>query len=221
MQIKGMDGTSHNVTSQGQGNFNTVGAAAGIASLLGIDLGSILGNRWNPNMSADALISALAATKNGSNDAVISSMISAIVSLIPTLVGNSQPSCSENNYVNRYELSLEQQNASKDAELSLWKAKDEMKQQMIDLTKYIDGKVEGIKSDFSAYKEAQAAEKIQQAALSATQTATINCMRQQIESLTGNFDRLTKNYVPSYNVCQQGSCGTPGYNYNCGAQILG
>lgn len=221
MQIKGMDGTSYNVTSQGQGNFNTVGAAAGIASLLGIDLGSILGSRWNPNMSADALISALAATKNGSNDAVISSMISAIVSLLPTLVGNSQPSCSENNYVNRYELSLEQQNASKDAELALWKAKDEMKQQMIDLTKYIDGKVEGIKSDFSAYKEAQAAEKIQQAALSATQTATINCMRQQIESLTGNFDRLTKNYVPSYNVCQQGSCGTPGYSYNCGAQILG
>lgn len=221
MQIKGMDGTSHNVTSQGQGNFNTVGAAAGIASLLGIDLGSILGSRWNPNMSADALISALAATKNGSNDAVISSMISSIVSLLPTLVGNSQPSCSENNYVNRYELSLEQQNASKDAELALWKAKDEMKQQMIDLTKYIDGKVESIKSDFSAYKEAQAAEKIQQAALSATQTATINCMRQQIESLTGNFDRLTKNYVPSYNVCQQGSCGTPGYSYNCGAQILG
>lgn len=32
MTIKGMDGQSYNVTGQGQGNFNTVGAAAGIAS---------------------------------------------------------------------------------------------------------------------------------------------------------------------------------------------
>lgn len=45
-----MNGESHNVTSQGQGNFNTVGAAAGIASLLGIDLGTAESNehrnRW-------------------------------------------------------------------------------------------------------------------------------------------------------------------------------
>ena len=43
MQVKGMDGQHYSVTGQAQGNFNTVGAAAGIASLLGIDLGSILG----------------------------------------------------------------------------------------------------------------------------------------------------------------------------------
>ena len=43
MQIKGMDGMSYNVTGQGQGNFNTVGAAAGIASFLGINGGNILG----------------------------------------------------------------------------------------------------------------------------------------------------------------------------------
>lgn len=36
-----MDGQTYNVTSQGQGNFNTVGAAAGIASLLGFDLGGL------------------------------------------------------------------------------------------------------------------------------------------------------------------------------------
>ena len=43
MTIKGMDGQSYNVTGQGQGNFNTVGAAAGIASFLGINGGNILG----------------------------------------------------------------------------------------------------------------------------------------------------------------------------------
>lgn len=50
MTIKGMDGQSYNVTGQGQGNFNTVGAAAGIASFLGINGGNILGrNDWGWN----------------------------------------------------------------------------------------------------------------------------------------------------------------------------
>lgn len=43
MTIKGSDGQHYNVTGQGQGNFNTVGAAAGIASFLGINGGNILG----------------------------------------------------------------------------------------------------------------------------------------------------------------------------------
>lgn len=50
MTIKGIDGQSYNVTGQGQGNFNTVGAAAGIASFLGINGGNILGrNGWGWN----------------------------------------------------------------------------------------------------------------------------------------------------------------------------
>lgn len=50
MQIKTMDGQSVNVTGAGQGNFNTVGAAAGIASFLGLNGGNLLGgcgNGWN------------------------------------------------------------------------------------------------------------------------------------------------------------------------------
>lgn len=215
------DGQDYHVTSQAQGNFNSVGAAAGIASLLGVNFSNLLGARYNPNMSPDALIAALSASKNGSNDAVISALISAIVSLIPTVMGNNNNcNCSENTYVNRFELSQEQNIAAKDAEIALLKAKDEIKQQMIDLTKYVDGKIEGVKSDFSAYKEAQAAEKIQQAALTATQTATINCMKQQIDALNGEFNGLTKNYVPSYNVCQQPTCGCV-TNYGCGAQVIG
>lgn len=52
MQIKGMDGQSYSVTGQGQGNFNTVGAAAGIASFLGINAGNVLG-RGGWGYSAD------------------------------------------------------------------------------------------------------------------------------------------------------------------------
>ena len=43
MIIKGMNGENHNVTSQGQGNYNTVGASAGIASFLGLNAGNLLG----------------------------------------------------------------------------------------------------------------------------------------------------------------------------------
>lgn len=48
MTIKGMDGQSYNVTGQGQGIYNTVGASAGILSFLqNGGLGNILGrNGW-------------------------------------------------------------------------------------------------------------------------------------------------------------------------------
>lgn len=58
MKIKGMDGHEYNVTGQGQGNFNTVGAATGVASFLGLNAGNLLGGLgWNGNRCAcnDAL----------------------------------------------------------------------------------------------------------------------------------------------------------------------
>ena len=211
-----MEINGKNVTSQAQGNFNTVGAAAGIASLLGVDLGSILGSRYNPGMSADALIAALASTKNGSNDTMISALISAIVSLIPQMTNHG--TCSESQYVNRYEMTMQQELAAKDAKLALWEAKDEINNKMIDLTKYIDGKVEALDGKFQAYKDAQAAKEIEQASLNATQASAISCMKQQIAQINADYSNLTKNYVPSYNVCQQNCCG---YNNGCtGAQVV-
>ena len=47
MRIKGMSGEEYNVTGQGQGNYNTVGASAGIASFLGLNAGNILGGCGN------------------------------------------------------------------------------------------------------------------------------------------------------------------------------
>lgn len=222
MQVKGFDGQHYNVTGQSQGNFNTVGAAAGIASLLGIDLGSILGNRWNPNMSADALIAALSASKNGANDALIASIISSVVALIPQLMNNNQPSCSENTYVNRYELNQARETDALRAENALLKSQVYTDQKMVEQTKYLDGKIEALAAEVRANKDAQNAINLEQAALNATQTATINCMKQQIAQLNGNFENLTKNYVPSYNVCNQAGCCGSGYNYGCyGAQVLG
>lgn len=38
-----MNGENHNVTGQGQGNYNTVGASLGIASFLGLNANNVLG----------------------------------------------------------------------------------------------------------------------------------------------------------------------------------
>ena len=43
MKIKGADGHEYNVTGQGQGTFNSVGAGAGIASFLGFNAGNLFG----------------------------------------------------------------------------------------------------------------------------------------------------------------------------------
>lgn len=52
MVIKNGNGEHYNVTSQGQGNYNTVGASAGIASFLGLNAGNILGGGIGYNRNA-------------------------------------------------------------------------------------------------------------------------------------------------------------------------
>lgn len=44
--VKTSEGYDVKIPSQGQVNFNTVGASAGIASFLGLNAGNILGNGW-------------------------------------------------------------------------------------------------------------------------------------------------------------------------------
>lgn len=41
MKIKGMDGHDYNVTGQGQGNYNSVGASLGIASFAGLNANTL------------------------------------------------------------------------------------------------------------------------------------------------------------------------------------
>lgn len=48
--------------------------------------------------------------------------------------------CSEDHYVNRYELQLQQENAAKDSEIALLKANTYNDQKSIELYKYIDGR---------------------------------------------------------------------------------
>ena len=130
--------------------------------------------------------------------------------------------CSENTPVNRYELNLVNTIAAKDSRIGLLESQVYTDQKLVEVTKYVQGEVGKVADKLEAFKDAQNAINTQQVAMNATQTSTIKCMQQQIAALNGSFDNLTKNYVPSYNVCQQGNGCNAGYNpYNCGAQVIG
>jgi hypothetical protein len=94
--------------------------------------------------------------------------------------------CSENHMVNRYELAQESRISKLESEIALRDANIYNDQKLLELYKYIDGKLEGVNGALAG-----------QAVWNATQTANINCMQGQITQLFG----LTKLVVPNTSVC--------------------
>ena len=102
------------------------------------------------------------------------------------ILGNGNCGCSENHMVNRYELGQESRISKLESEIALRDANIYNDQKMLELYKYIDGKLEGINGALAG-----------QAVWNATQTANIGCMQNQIGQLFG----LTKLVVPNTSVC--------------------
>lgn len=102
------------------------------------------------------------------------------------VLGNGNCGCSENHMVNRYELGQESRISKLESEIALRDANIYNDQKLLELYKYIDGKLETVNGTLAT-----------QAVYNATQTATINCMQGQIAQLFG----LTKLVVPNTSVC--------------------
>ena len=102
------------------------------------------------------------------------------------VLGNGNCGCSENHMVNRYELGQESRISKLESEIALRDANIYNDQKMLELYKYIDGKLEGVNGALAG-----------QAVWNATQTANIGCMQNQIAQLFG----LTKLVVPNASVC--------------------
>ena len=102
------------------------------------------------------------------------------------ILGNGNCGCSENHMVNRYELAQESRISKLESEIALRDANIYNDQKMLELYKYIDGKLEGVNGALAG-----------QAVWNATQTANIGCMQNQIAQLFG----LTKLVVPNTSVC--------------------
>lgn len=148
MKIKGSDGHEYNVTGQGQGNFNTVGAAGGV--------GWIAEKLFGGNIF-------------GSN--------------------NCAP-CSENMPISRYDATMMQELAAKDARIGLLESNIYTDQKLADVYDRLLTKI-------NANKEAQDAINMQQAVYNGTNTAALTCLQSQVAQLYS----LTKLVVPNGSVC--------------------
>ncbi|MBR5184051.1 MAG: hypothetical protein IKW15_06245 [Bacteroidales bacterium] len=148
MKIKGSDGQEYNVTGQGQGNFNTVGAAGGV--------GWIAEKLFGGNIF-------------GSN--------------------NCAP-CSENMPISRYDATMMQELAAKDARIGLLESNIYTDQKLADVYDRLLTKI-------NANKEAQDAINMQQAVYNGTNTAALTCLQSQVAQLYS----LTKLVVPNGSVC--------------------
>lgn len=104
---------------------------------------------------------------------------------------------SDDKPVSRYEAAMMDKMAAKDAEIATLKSEKYTDEKIVEATKYVDGKIEALAAEVRANKEAQAAVNLQQATYNGVNTATVQCMQNQIAQLLG----LTKLVVPNTSVC--------------------
>lgn len=112
--------------------------------------------------------------------------------------GGNNCSCNENMLVNRYELAMQQQLASKDARIGLLESNIYTDQKIADVYERLNTKIQ-------ANKDAQDAVNLQQAVYNGTNTAALNCIQGQIAQLYS----LTKLVVPINAVCPTPAVATP------------
>lgn len=158
MIIKNGDGHDSHVTSQGQGNLNTVLGALGTASFLGFNGGNILGGLGRNNCSCGD--------------------------------PHSMP-------ISRYEANMMQELAAKDSKIGLLESQVYVDQKLTDVTAYLMGEIKSLSSEVRANKDAQCAINQQQAVYNGVNTATLQCMQNQIAQLMG----VTKLVIPNSSVC--------------------
>lgn len=106
-------------------------------------------------------------------------------------------SCGEDAPVSRYEAGMMLSMNAKDAEIALLKADKYTDQKLVEVTKYIDGKVEALASEVRANKEQQNQINLNQAVYNGTNTAALACLKGQIEQLLS----ITKLVIPNSSVC--------------------
>lgn len=100
------------------------------------------------------------------------------------------PMCSENQFVNRYELDMESKIVAKDSEIALLKSNIYTDQKLTDV-------YANLQAQITTLKDNQNAINMNQAVYNGTNTATISCIQSQIAQLQG----LTKLVVPNTSVC--------------------
>lgn len=122
--IKTAEGYDVKVPSQGQVNLNSVLGALGTAGFAGLNLQNLLGGLLGGGANNPATMMALA-----------------------SLMQQPQHcACNEDHCVNRYELAMEKELASKDSKIALLEANTYNDQKTLELYKYVDSKFNAIEA---------------------------------------------------------------------------
>lgn len=100
--------------------------------------------------------------------------------------GNGNCGCSEDHFVNRYELAMQNELASKDSKIALLESNIYVDSKIADVYERLNTKISGVEAQIC-----------QQNVYNATNTATINCLNNQIMQLQS----LTKLVIPNTSVC--------------------
>lgn len=107
--------------------------------------------------------------------------------------------CSENQPVNRYEMTLTQAISSKDGEIALLKSERYTDERLVEVYKDLNRQINAVNEKIQANKDAQDAVNCQQAVFNGTMTSTVGCLQQQIACLQS----LTKVVIPKDSVCPE------------------
>lgn len=102
------------------------------------------------------------------------------------LFGGMTNNCSDNQFINRYELEMENKLVAKDGEIALLKSNIYTDQKIAEVYERLNNKIAGVEAAVNT-----------QAVVNATMTGTISCMQGQIAQLQS----LTKLVVPNSSVC--------------------
>ena len=119
---------------------------------------------------------------------IIGTSLGGLLALGSNLLGGNMNNCgcSENQFINRYELERENKLVAKDSEIALLKSNIYTDQKISDVYERLNNKIAGVEAAVNT-----------QAVVNATMTGTISCMQGQIAQLQS----LTKLVVPNSSVC--------------------
>ena len=111
--------------------------------------------------------------------------------------GGSQCGSPDDQPINRYEANLLVALSNKDSEIALYKADKYTDQKIVDATAYLMGELKSLAGEVRANRDMQCEINKEQAVYNGVNTATLNCIQNQVAQLYG----ITKLVVPNASVC--------------------
>lgn len=102
------------------------------------------------------------------------------------ILGGNNAVCSEDHFVNRYEMNMQQELASKDSRIALLESNIYVDSKIADVYERLNTKIGGLE-----------AQMCQQAVVNAQVSANLSCLQNTVATLSG----LTKTIIPIDNIC--------------------